>query len=265
MGYYGNNDWRDYLAHYGTPRHSGRYPWGSGKKPRQGTVGYYQGRGEALGSAKWKKDSSNSQVAYYKTESSDHRIKKKVLISSRKYDVKVTNPSNGEINCMLCTAAYELRRRGYDVVAKGDDAVYKINDGEDTPGVDPTLFTTWFPKAEQWWAGAHSDKEEREMKRLAASEKGNVEFATSITNELQKQGVGARGNLMMKLSDDSGHSMSYEVTKKGVKLYDGQLGLIIQPEEAADIFARTLGASYIRLDNVSFDEEKIFEAIQNRK
>nr|DAY93469.1 MAG TPA: RNA dependent RNA polymerase [Caudoviricetes sp.] len=25
----------DYLAHYGTKRHSGRYPWGSGKDPKQ--------------------------------------------------------------------------------------------------------------------------------------------------------------------------------------------------------------------------------------
>ena len=24
-----------YLAHYGTPRHSGRYPWGSGDNPYQ--------------------------------------------------------------------------------------------------------------------------------------------------------------------------------------------------------------------------------------
>lgn len=29
-------DWHDeHLAHYGTPRHSGRYPWGSGKKPQR--------------------------------------------------------------------------------------------------------------------------------------------------------------------------------------------------------------------------------------
>lgn len=27
----------DGLIHYGTPRHSGRYPWGSGKKPYQNT------------------------------------------------------------------------------------------------------------------------------------------------------------------------------------------------------------------------------------
>lgn len=43
MDYYGNNDWRDYIAHYGTPRHSGRYPWGSGKNPRAGTAKYYGG------------------------------------------------------------------------------------------------------------------------------------------------------------------------------------------------------------------------------
>lgn len=27
--------YEDYLYHYGTPRHSGRYPWGSGKRPYQ--------------------------------------------------------------------------------------------------------------------------------------------------------------------------------------------------------------------------------------
>ena len=32
------------LLHYGTPRHSGRYPWGSGENPRQGTAAYYTGK-----------------------------------------------------------------------------------------------------------------------------------------------------------------------------------------------------------------------------
>lgn len=30
-----------YLAHYGTPRHSGRYPWGSGKNPHQHDASFY--------------------------------------------------------------------------------------------------------------------------------------------------------------------------------------------------------------------------------
>ena len=31
----------DELEHYGTPRHSGRYPWGSGENPYQRT-GYFR-------------------------------------------------------------------------------------------------------------------------------------------------------------------------------------------------------------------------------
>ena len=30
----------DYLMHYGTPRHSGRYPWGSGDDPYQSSRGF---------------------------------------------------------------------------------------------------------------------------------------------------------------------------------------------------------------------------------
>lgn len=40
----------DFLAHYGTPRHSGRYPWGSGKNPQRSSgflqrVDYYRANG----------------------------------------------------------------------------------------------------------------------------------------------------------------------------------------------------------------------------
>lgn len=34
----------DILAHYGTPRHSGRYPWGSGKDPYQSAKGFFAER-----------------------------------------------------------------------------------------------------------------------------------------------------------------------------------------------------------------------------
>ncbi len=30
----------NYLLHYGIPKRSGRYPWGSGERPYQGDVGY---------------------------------------------------------------------------------------------------------------------------------------------------------------------------------------------------------------------------------
>ncbi|MCD7853307.1 MAG: hypothetical protein LUG15_04930, partial [Oscillospiraceae bacterium] len=31
----------DYFEHYGTPRHSGRYPWGSGENPYQHEGDFY--------------------------------------------------------------------------------------------------------------------------------------------------------------------------------------------------------------------------------
>lgn len=45
----------DYLAHYGTPRHSGRYPWGSGENP-------YQRNSSFIGYVKALKDEGLSEV-----------------------------------------------------------------------------------------------------------------------------------------------------------------------------------------------------------
>lgn len=47
---YDEYDESDFLVHYGTPRHSGRYPWGSGKKPQRSKdfvarVDYYRYKG----------------------------------------------------------------------------------------------------------------------------------------------------------------------------------------------------------------------------
>src|SRR5574344_1405277 len=41
--YYGDgfSSISDYLMHFGTPRHSGRYPWGSGDSPYQHTGDFY--------------------------------------------------------------------------------------------------------------------------------------------------------------------------------------------------------------------------------
>ena len=67
------------LAHYGTPRHSGRYPWGSGENPyqRTGTIlsryYEYQNQGlseveiaEAMGTTTTK---LRPQIAYAKNQS----------------------------------------------------------------------------------------------------------------------------------------------------------------------------------------------------
>ena len=51
-------EYDSYLAHYGTPRHSGRYPWGSGKNPYQRNASF---RGHVLELRK--QGLSNSEIA----------------------------------------------------------------------------------------------------------------------------------------------------------------------------------------------------------
>ena len=56
----------NYLVHYGTPRHSGRYPWGSGKEPYQSLI-----RGKSGGY------NLNKEKRYSKiNRSSEHKLHK---------------------------------------------------------------------------------------------------------------------------------------------------------------------------------------------
>ena len=282
MDYYGNNDWRDYLAHYGTPRHSGRYPWGSGKNPRQGTVGYYQDKGEANGETttskrsvriykSWDEYSKEFQKTNAEKETSTSKeepqsIKKefynrKKVKSSVDADLIAVNPNHYKNNCMRCTTAFELRRRGYDVEAKDYDFEKY---GAEYSGAE--MVREWFPKAELFYGIPTSKAQLEQMKKGAATSKGNVEYEKVLTNRLKSQGVGARGNIMMLFTPSTGHSMAYEVTKKGVKLYDAQTMYIYDEKEGSKyLFSHCLGACYSRLDNVDFDPDKISGAVQNRK
>ena len=48
----------EFLQHYGMPRRSGRYPWGSGEDPHQRT-GDFLGRVEELKRSGWKETPEN--------------------------------------------------------------------------------------------------------------------------------------------------------------------------------------------------------------
>lgn len=66
MEYYGNNDWRNYLhrqnelAHFGIPKRSGRYPWGSGEDP------YHHGASAPGGYKKKKQKELRAESTNYK-------------------------------------------------------------------------------------------------------------------------------------------------------------------------------------------------------
>lgn len=174
---------------------------------------------------------------------------------TEKQDLKRTNPeygntaSNTKSNCMLCTTAYDMRRRGYEVRAN------KASWGYDEEDVN-----RWYPKAKIEHVKGATNKESQE----------------NLFNELSNQ-KNARGNLIVSWDYDKtgsfgGHSMVYEVKDGKVSILDAQSGKTYV-KNAADsksiiqsynnpLDNATNEYTYIRYDNVDFDPQKIKEAVR---
>lgn len=91
----------DELMHYGTPRHSGRYPWGSGENPYQSSTGFY-------GMAKRLKSDGMS----------DKEIAESFGMSTREYKSAYSNAKN-EVRAANRAEALRLKDKGYSNTAIG--------------------------------------------------------------------------------------------------------------------------------------------------
>ena len=91
----------DELMHYGTPRHSGRYPWGSGENPYQSSAGLY-------GMAKQLKSQGMS----------DKEIAESFGMSIREYKSAYSNAKN-EVRAANRAEALRLKDKGYSNTAIG--------------------------------------------------------------------------------------------------------------------------------------------------
>lgn len=91
----------DELMHYGTPRHSGRYPWGSGENPYQSSTGLY-------GMAKQLKSQGMS----------DKEIAESFGMSTREYKSSYSNAKN-EVRAANRAEALRLKDKGYSNTAIG--------------------------------------------------------------------------------------------------------------------------------------------------
>lgn len=91
----------DYLAHYGMPRRSGRYPWGSGKEPYQSAHGF-KGQVEVLR----KQGMSQAQIA------------KAMGLTTTQLRAHITN-ANAELKADKVYRALELKQKGLSTSAIG--------------------------------------------------------------------------------------------------------------------------------------------------
>lgn len=190
---------------------------------------------------KYKKERANNPVDKH----TGLRLKTKEFTPEE--DAKRVNPgvknfnTNTKNNCMLCTTAYDMRRRGYDVQAK------KASIGYYTDHV------------KKWYKNAKVTDLKYKYNLGFKESKRRIE---EVVSTVAKQGEGARGNMMITWKHSyGGHSVAYEVNKGKVRIVDAQINKIY--DDSSKFLKNTWGdISICRYDNIRIDPKGIKEACE---
>lgn len=189
----------------------------------------------------------------------DPSFKHKDRYMSRKEDVDAINGALGAVNpfrtvnCTICTTAYEMRRRGYDVQANslfkggGPKSLWDVTDFFKDASINDWMSLS----------SLHIDKDESECR-------------SAVKNSLMELGKGARGNFIGHLNSDKTnmcHSVIFEVGDKTVHLIDAQTKKLYTFEEGIKMFKTrpgglwdpTTGCFWLRTD----DKELNFDTLKN--
>lgn len=152
-------------------------------------------------------------------------------------DVKMVNPgyhnfnSNTKNNCVLCSTAFELRRRGYDVTAAKAGSGYNFEE-----------YGKWFKGAKFESARGFNLKDAYSPLSL----KKGKELSDWANDKILSQGEGARGYLSVIWGVGGGHSMAYEVKNNKVVVYDGQSG---KKKSLRSVANASVDIGFTRLDD----------------
>lgn len=163
-------------------------------------------------------------------------------------DVRAVNPgfhnfnTNTKNNCVLCSTAFELRRRGFDVTA--EKAAVGYNHEE---------YTKWFKGATTTSKGGMTLASSLAVPSIV---KGR-ELFDWVSPKLLSQGDGARGYLSVMWGPASGHSMAYEVQGNKVVVYDAQCG---KKKSLRSVMNASVDVGFTRLDNLEPDYEAMRKA-----
>ena len=126
-------------------------------------------------------------------------------------------------NCMLCSTAMDLKRRGYDVKAGSSPEGYYAKD-----------LTNWY-----------KEKKAPTMGRF-----------NNIVEQLNQQPEGSYGNFMVYWKEGGGHSMFYHIEDGKAVLYDSQSNKKYSMNTISKhINYATPGHCFLRTDNLTPDYE----------
>lgn len=168
------------------------------------------------------------------------QLKKKEVQTDINDDLKQVNPrlpgQKGTVNnCMYCTTAMEMRRRGYDVRAR-----------RKAHGLVEDAYNDWFEGVKLEYPKI--DRLPKESRKSYVNRSYD-----NLCNEIEKCGNGSRGYVGICYEKmGSGHSMYWEVSNGKVTFYDGQSKTTKNDKLFA--LADPSMHSYARLDNLKLKE-----------
>lgn len=171
----------DELMHYGTPRHSGRYPWGSGENPYQSSTGFY-------GMAKQLKSEGMS----------DKEIAESFGMSTREYKSAYSNAKN-EVRAANRAEALRLKDKGYSNTAIGQRM-----------GVNESTVRSWMDEdiAER----SSISKNTAKALKSAVDDKKYIDIGGGVENQM---GISRTAlDNAVKMLKDEGYTVHYIQTEQ---------------------------------------------------
>ena len=259
------DNYDNYLAHYGIKRKSGRYPWGSGKRPHQ-----HEGSKEIdpylaywalkLGLSLTvtagiivanKISVSNSEKKDQKVcdmLNEPHEIDKEsgLPLKNKEYsdkeDLAMVNPAYKAYsefsthNCANCSITYELRKKGFDVTANLRDY-----------GLTTPTITSMFKDAE--------------AKTIPKPIRTGESYVKKVLDTLSKEPEGSHGLALVDWMYGGGHAYNYEIKNGKVVFSDPQCNKSGASVRNYLLQVRNGGFEYVRTD----DKTPNFENISKQK
>lgn len=215
----------DFLEHYGTPRHSGRYPWGSGKDPYQRNATFLK------------------RVAELKREGLDEKAIAKYLgyESTTKYRADISRASN-EKRSADQAMAIRLHDKGYSNVA----AAEKI-------GISETTYRNYLKGVEN--QRAQINKNICDSLKQQLEEKGCIDVGAGVEHQLGISGQRRRNCLQML--EDEGYVISkFSIPQMGTNTRTNMMVLLPPGTPKDFIYKHYQEEGFIKMvDDIRFNPD----------